>query len=424
MEQVVKSSPSHLILAQRKALSTLLTIYESLGPLEFEFYANDKGKKLDHLLKEIEIIVDFRKEQTKNSEPLFEFAQSVISEFIKRTEDIVGDLPPHLSADLINLIKNKASNIICTDCESGPCNGSPFDDERVHTHGACIGSIHEMFQFAFNVAYQYYLNYSSFTKSKCPSIFLSTISYEKKPHNIPVDFNVTGKTVFQFDDTNEISEIQLHLWPEQYRFKCYLSTLYIFFHECICHAFQNLIHQHGTREAPESKDFYSEGWMDWISFSIMEKVLKGKGLKIEHHHNLPFSKSNIKLGKKFHEARIEYRNKPISKHAVRRALGAETAEKFYDFLVKENNLGVQHGWDVFLRISFDLNLFFYDYLQMQEFVNKLYSILPEPSPELIIPSKIEPFYKLKKIIDRYLTKKNINELFGDVLSLEMNVPSN
>jgi hypothetical protein len=138
----------------------------------------------------------------------------------------------------------------------------------------------------------------------------------------------------------------------------YYTLPYMFVHECLCHCFQR-----GSND-----DYiFAEGWMDWLSYKVLEDVVSGNSAAASHlRSNFP---SPGKLLSATVERRLRHEKQPsvrVGEAAARKVLElmenvTETRDKawhaFLELSLKLNSLNIQdRRRDKFARASYSLSV--------------------------------------------------------------------
>lgn len=181
----------------------------------------------------------------------------------------------------------------------------------------------------------------------------------------------------------------------------YCAVPYVLFHECICHAYQNLYP--GNRErGPIGEDGFLDGWMDWIAFKVLEQ---------EYSENSPQSS----IGAQFHAARIRL---DPQKPWAHRALGVRTAKKLlYSLSVLPGSY--ENAWQKFMEISCDLDVLVLSTYERILLIRAFEKYLPPEGFNTndgmgYTPHQAGP---LQDFLNDYLESKDIQTLVKNILSL-------
>src|SRR4051794_32566793 len=92
--------------------------------------------------------------------------------------------------------------------------------------------------------------------------------------------------------------------------------------------------------------------MDWIAYRLLLDTLGSTGNTVV----ADFPPSEVRdAAMRLHLARADYHHSTPSKHALERALGREVADRLL-YLFERLPESSSNAWELFVRLSFDLNL--------------------------------------------------------------------
>jgi hypothetical protein len=315
-----------------------------------------------------------------------------------------------LFSELKNALDLRGKAMSCTLCSKFPpnvCNGTDEDDQIVNAGAACLAPLEEMFDIAHAIARHYYRKYGTLMSGN-PEVVFGTENFSQskpdvRPHDLPVRFFVNGETKY-FDQPPEMhAKVVLKIPVRAFDTNTYLSTLYILFHECIVHAFRAIFPK-ASRSGTKDEDRFVEGWMDWISFEILSKVLNGDW-PILRRWNLSFLRARQDRALRFHVARIDPDSEFCSKFASSRATGRSAAIKVSNFFKS----ACSKPWEKFLQMSFDLNMMSdFDEGKRESFVTVLDFLEDFPEEHEIIAN----------LLTKYLQTNDLQALINSVVPLE------
>lgn len=423
--------PSHLSLWQRKVLSTRLMFLEAAQPAKLDFVriGPDAIAKFDMLRHELFTLADepFKNRRMHKTGPLDAFLQQVLTQFDQYVELRKA---PHedLVEPLAQNFRQKITSIACNYCTplSQVCNGinPERDAEIVAKGGHCIAPLLDHFRTALEVTKKYYQEFSPLfqrlPETHLPDILFSTKFSLEKPHSFPVPFGVGGSTVYEEDPSQPASHVHLHLQVEEFDWETYMAVPYVLFHECLSHAFYGVGPIDYPREEPEPDDMFTEGWMDWVAFRILEEVIERKGPAGEWTYALLFSDEQHSIGRRFHDSRYEHhstkRYNDSSAYSPDLLEYGRKAAKRLAYLLAQSFPGLNEDpWTAFLNISLDLNLYMKDQDIRKKFIECVYASMPEPPWRHgeLDPSALRRLRIAIQALKEYFTgNKNIQKLIN------------
>lgn len=408
----------HMLLPSRKVLAARLVQIEAALPLEEDgAHAQIPYRELDRKLVQFfeqESLKPKKDSRLKNNTVRLDES---LDYFVKRLSGSAkADLTDHpkLFNTLKRALKTEAGRMACDACSKlAPivCNGGKFDVRILNDGGACVKSLREMFEVAHTVARHYYTTYGSLPLGNAQVVF--DTKYENdKPHDFPIEIYVGGLTVFDDSPSQTLARVVLVIPAEHFDTAAYLSSLYVLFHECFAHVFQDITPKLPERDEvlPEDSDRFTEGWMDWVAYEVFEQVLKGAGLV--SLSSMRFIGSKLDHGIDFHRARVKTTGPQVSKDAGRRDVGREAARRVYE--VFKNRLEPD-PWRRFLQLSFDLNVMSdFNLYDREDFVTALRFL--EENDHQAEPSVRHNI--LAGEITKYLKHNDIREFIDSVLRLK------
>jgi hypothetical protein len=379
-----------------------MDIFESIYHIEFDLNFAFLKDKFGALKENLEAIIAQKDHKLdENRIPLYEIRNEILTEFIKAAKDVLKQYPNN--KELLKAISDKVTSFKCGEKPAiSACDGGYDDDDNIKECGSCIRPLFVMFDFVAEMTRANYFKFSSLYRKKEHSkdMVLSTFHDDKKPHQFYVNYNVSGFTEFHSGrEGKDISEIKLILCLKKFTPNSYLSILYVLFHECVCHAFENIIRFGERRLSFDTDHPFSEGWMDWVAFLMMKKMLG-------QHGSYKISKNHIEIAEKFHKSRVDYEYQPYKdsgqqyRNILYRAQGKQAAELMYDF-IKRCMTDENKCWEKFLNISFELNITQSTHIELEKFVEKLIYYLNLESIEHPITevNKAKVRHEMRKYID-------------------------
>jgi hypothetical protein len=409
----------HIPLCQRKALAGRLAFFDSALPLRSSF--RPKGiARYKFLEKALLQLTDIPLHLgSSNTESMQVFLSVLADRFYIQARPLIEkgvDLDQITS--ILDDFRSTALGVNCDNCvkaqgQSKICDGSVADDEIV-PKGLCVRPLVDLFETVLEVTRCYYSEKStSFRHLKGLSVEMSTGFINSKPHDCPIDCFIGGKTTYQDHGGAMLSDVHLLINIERFDEESYLAVAYVLFHEIVCHAFQDtlpLSESPHPRTPSEPDDAFSEGWMDWIAFKILEEVLGEKGPAQHFARKFRFANDARDVSNAFHLARVNDRQPNASKHAVERALGKAVAERVL-YLFGRLPESATDPWKFFLRLSFDLSMLPRFKEVSQRFVSLLEFSLPEAG-RVETPNKTN---KVPEYFRKYLLSNDLGELIQAIV---------
>ncbi len=406
--------PSHLDLAQRKALCARLIALRATRPKELAFLRAG----VEDEFREIELRVLNRSAKGLTDSPNTERLDS----FVRRTvQDLRTELQPYLKyrqsqvfVDWIEEVENNAKEVDCLRCSPPPgviCDGSDADHVIVNSGGRCIQGVRQVFDDALRNTVRFYQRFSTlYGGSRLPEVQLSTCYYQDKPHPFPIQYYVSGATRYHDSNSELLSEVRFNVFPKNFDWDSYLASYYVFLHECVCHVFQG-IHTTGLRDVTEPSDPFAEGWMDWISFTMLQDLFAARsGVP-----STPFSEDlgQQRVAFNFHDTRLDFRRSDRSEYSANWATGKEAAQQLLSLFARLRERGMPSSRTLLLRFSFDFNLSAYPSKQRELFVWHVNRYFPARG-SIVAPTL---WSHLVGISRNYMKTFDINDLVTAVLNL-------
>lgn len=415
----IKTMPhvSHLPLSKRKVLCSYMTVFESIYGIELalaKYEKRDENKFLN-LHQDLRAIVNRAKNCIDDDgKPLQKVVQHIINNFIEDSKVLLEKFPGELKTWIDDLYE-KVQQLSCRQ-SSQICDGGYFDDEIISNCGHCLRQLLKIFEFTKRVTIEQYTQHSSLLKiGPLRKLVLSTDHMNMKPHQFAVGFNINGRTSLDRRDPDEISVIQLIFWPENFTPYCYTALPYVLFHECICHAFQNILTSDGKRIGSSNFHMFAEGWMDWVAFSIMRKMAKHRSCT---RGEIAISHLHVEVAKRFHESRVDYTqyrlDNELRRESIYRAYGKNAAEwtcKFIEQSMKDKD----EAWKKFLQLSYELNITSLGANELERFVTIIRDALEEPVHGVRPPSHFIKTAKVKQKLLNYIQDNDVKALFYSVI---------
>jgi hypothetical protein len=405
-------------LEKRKALCSLLLYFSVYKSYEDEIKEDVSEYAFKSIRDDIYYCLISEFDEPNYSQPI----DSFLSDLIDTVENLVSQkFPKVVNSDLFKRffkdLRSNSSLYHCNSCEK-KCSGDIFRDSKIVANsGECITNIKSAFNQAYSIADKYYTEYSTINTQK-PDVILSTITDSQKPIDSHPDISVTGTTRFLKYQEKSTSRIRYVVFLNGFNWRSHLATTYIFFHECFCHAFQNLYPNQNDRKTPDPHDLFSEGWMDYIAFSVMKREL---GANNFGSYALPVDPILL-IGENVHHYRVGYGLGEKSIFYKSRRAGYEAAIRLYLFL---------HYFDMtqdeidrlFYQLSFDLNIYSFPFSEIEEFVIKLLAFLPRIrtgrkfQQALANSAKFTRTNPLTPLISQYSQDNDLKSLLEQVVAL-------
>ncbi|MGB9181584.1 MAG: hypothetical protein WCB68_20310 [Pyrinomonadaceae bacterium] len=404
---------THIGSLKRKELCGRLFYYDTVQPYKEIFTEDGAGPALDALRQALFVFIADEMNNPTNGNSSVSFLSNLISRFSRSAEPGL-EKHPKLLETVTTAVQERGKEISCANCSSAilVANG----EEIVGDKGCCMSSLRQMFEIAYEVAKIYYSKFTTHPLNSLPEVVFSTKHSRDMSdlHDLPIRYAITGSTEYCSLGEQYWSAVNLKMCIEDFDFDSYMAVPYILFHECIAHAFHGIVPSPHARKPSEPEDGFAEGWMDYVAFKIMEEVMYGKGpakhlnSKVKftdaHHHrsyNLYFSRVDLD---------IQHPYKP-SKYAIHRKSGHNAASKVHRVLERLPE-SYKYTWDLFLQMSFDLNMLqSFEPIQRQQFVALLNNLAKPGGLDTPRHCEIVP------IIRKYIKTQDIDTFIKEVLGL-------
>jgi hypothetical protein len=421
-------APSHLTLAQRKAVAPRLHFFEAnqKGKTPFDFEKAKLLREYQHLWLTLNYHVGSafsdppQPSDSPDKMPLDDFLHSVQAQFSSSLGSLL-QTGNQLTQALASEVASRLASLSCATCAGGSliCDGRD-DDPIVANGGHCISPLKTIFTWAIDVARVYYRQYSPlFRRVQLPSTYLSTghSRFERS------EYFVSG-TTFYHDRSGgpRVSEIKLLLSANELDFGSYLAVPYVFFHEVVCHAFSYIALKDLRRQVPEPDDSFTEGWMDFLCLQILTEFLNGKGPAAPLLNHVFFSWDYIEHANTMHTKKCtpDFRDitHPLrdSHVRVRTAVGNRAARKVLYFLQRLSPSD-EIARKEFFELSLGLNLHYFSGRGISYFAQQLDSLLDEPG----IPPSPDQLELAARLFSNYLKHKDIRELYDSVIHIDIHL---
>lgn len=415
---IAHNGTPHIPLAGRKAFYGRLVYLEARRPEALAI----KDAGAEPLLKSFTEAVYSLTEQeivdSNNAVPLDTYLQQLANNLTTHAQTLPSNHAP-LFSPILETVQARLGGICCRECtrEVNVCDGGTRDDGFVSQPGHCVMPLYDTFKEALAATIEYYSRYGTLVpKESLPEIIFSTGFCHDKPHDDPIDSNVGGKTTY-LNNGRDVSQIQLTICVKKFNWKTYVAVPYILFHECICHAFQDIVPAQPKRLGSEPRDRFAEGWMDFVAYEIMKEFIEGKkdvvGADLKQLRT-----EQVDVGKQFHDVRVDHELIDKSRYAIRRAFGKETANRvLYLFeRLPKGSFSESHftAWEAFLRLSFDLNMLRMERFERERLIGLLYKNLTGRD-KLDTLARLEP---LPELMRKYLQDNDIRALVDAIFELD------
>jgi hypothetical protein len=421
-------SPEHLPLPLRKVPCALFRIFEAMEPLEEQ--ATDA-----------KCLVPFQRFRTELQRAATELGKKSpqthrLDFFVHEVADAVPDvlrrftlidpartaLPP-IAAQIREALKA----VNCEACAGVDrvCRGSKLvDDDVVAARGACLEPFNRIFEFARTATLQCYEQYSSVAAQhlRAVEVYLSTDVLKKEP-NLVLCRRINGATTYHDEGTQQASEVGLHFDRSTLDTWSVRTIPYLFFHELVCHAWQGIVSRNqpvarSLSDTTSPDDYFAEGWMDHVAIRILELAQRGT---FETHPALKFAPcpqlrlQHVAQGRDVSGERGDadsYYFRQAEEdldddESLRRAAiyhGQRAASWFEQQLDRQDLSG--EGVDLFLKLSFDLNVEARIADQRLGFVLKMYEQLQGGR---------EPEQHVADAIHNYISHRNLWTFINSIL---------
>lgn len=413
--------PSHLTLAQRKALSPRLHFFEATQGQQtlLNFLNAGDGPDFVQLWDSVSYLSKRgfsdppSSADSPDNVPLDQFLQKLDQDLSVTLVPLFGAKQNSLAIHLAQGLSKGLRSVSCSTCTGGKavCDGTD-DDPIVANGGVCILPLKITFALALEVTTTYYRHYSSlFRRLRPPTAYLST-AHDRFPAECTS--RIGGVTFYHDHSGQRVSEVKLTLSVSDLDLETYLSIPYVLFHEAVCHVFAFLALKTSKRQEAEPENAFAEGWMDFLSMQIITEFLAGDGPAAPLLKNVRFPRDFHTYAQMLHTARSRVTPailvKAHSKGEAAVALGVNTAVKVHTFLRRllSNPSAVDQA---FFELSLSLNLHAFPAKGLEFFVTRLNGMLEEPG------FPVPPAYTetAASLFSNYLKHKNIMRFFEEVM---------
>jgi hypothetical protein len=217
----------------------------------------------------------------------------------------------------------------------------------------CVKPFLMNYRLVLDEVMAWYTRYSvDFANLRLPEVLLSIRQYQR-PTTLHICRNIGGTTKYEDKGEHLVSKIELHLNVPEFDSESYFAVPYVIFHELICHAFNGVRSSYLPRQETPETDRFAEGWMDYVAYRVFNEVMEGNGLT--NHVIEDYASEYAMQGASLHRVRQEYDRTPQVENSMRAnfMIGAHAAQFFLRTL---RSMFPEEAEELFLRISFDLNL--------------------------------------------------------------------
>jgi hypothetical protein len=413
------SVPHHIPLQNRKALAARLEFLDAVCP-HWRAGALEAGGPLVPFEVELVNITNRATNITggsPNSVALDVFVAGAFRELDHRAIHHVAAGEARNVREVLHTARGRAELLSCEKCASGAtvCTGLTRDDVLVANGGHCIRPIKDMFTVAAHTADRYYrgcsARFAGLNPSDIPTVVLATKHWLGTPHNLPLRVQVSGATEFKGGVPNLESHVGLNICIENFDWESYCAILYVLFHECVSHAYQNLTTSPARRAPLDPDDPFGEGWMDWLALRLLQMEITESAKRYPHAAEIS------RVANLFHNARVgsgqflnpESWGRPREKTQAWCAQGKQAAEKV-ETLLKRLSAKPQ---DDFFSLSFDFNVSSVSTADRKRFVTAINDNLPGPAE-----SDRHHHLKAMRYFRNWIKDRDIDKLISAILSLK------
>lgn len=265
---------------------------------------------------------------------------------------------PELLADLRSVLQEKILGISCANCHSS--SSELPEEEEVGTTGCCMASLRQMFNTASETSTKYYSEFTSVRPCNLPAVIFCTqhVRDSSHLHELSVAYAITGSTEMCVQSQQYWSEVRLKMCVPEFDFDSYMAVPYVLLHECIIHTFQDILPSCEKRDASEPDDGFMEGWMDYVTFKIMQEIIAGRGPVGHFGRSGVINEEHGARASSLHSSRINLEATPScksSQYACYRRAGTDVADKVLHVLERLPKSRYD-PWRAFLQMSLNLNL--------------------------------------------------------------------
>lgn len=408
---------SHIPLQFRKALRGRLAFYTASDGARLLFSRAGIDKVFDQIEKDVVSFTNLATNAihgSQNDQRLDHFLSNLSRQIERGALAHEGQSYWDSVDRLVRAFDAETRTTACDRCSpTRVCDGSELDHDTVTVAGDCISPLKAAFDIAAEAARRYFLQYSSLIgEATLPKIVFSTAHTIAKPHDCPNNYFVSGSTSYLDHPGAATSRVTLFVCVNRFDQASLEAIPYVLFHECVCHAFQESVHDGDGRKNSEPGDVFAEGWMDWVAVEILRETALGKGPAAELGGELKTPDSVVTAGSLFHSSRCAYGQPDSSEHASVYAFGKSCAQKVLRLF--QRLLGSQEeAWTRFLGISFDLNLLSLRPAERDAFLTRIYTSLPAPG-QIDRPNQ---FAEVPPLFRRYLEDRDVRALVKGVTEL-------
>jgi hypothetical protein len=342
--------PKHIGLAGRKALLAKLIAFETL-----ERHAPGSGRPGPTRIVDEMIDVGNRAiDDQDHADPLDEWLRQAVTTAGTVTVSVLKRELEAPAQTMLGELAIKAAAVSCAECSPRRiCNGSDRDDAIVAGGGWCMRHVRDIFATADAVAQAYYRHYVSGFATP-PRLVLSTSEAASKPHDIPAPIYLSGVTGYADTSRGPISTVEFQIALKSLDWQSWLTALYVFLHELVCHAYAGTAPPHRGRKGLYTYDPFAEGWMDRICYMILQDIGDGASPAFPAAQELPFRAAQRDAGQLFHLQRAQPQ-RDHGKKAPSVAHSIRAAELAFSALQRAIEPAAQ-AHEAMYRVSLGLNL--------------------------------------------------------------------
>jgi hypothetical protein len=316
---------THLDLQRRKQLAVRLATARWLDGLALPDCTEDAAREHASLIHWLFGVIDGpgRDDAVHLDAFLHDVCKELAHRSYKGNGPAINELQRR-SAEVCKLLER----IRCEACAGSRaricCGEHMQDDEVVRAGGECLAEIKEATRWVENRVRALYAVHSN--QSELPPIRLDTDhAHSKKRAGVFDRFHINGWTEYW----PEITVVGLDIKDDAFVRAILFQMLYVLAHELVCHAFQALRAE--QRCQADEKCSWSEGWMDRLSFRLVESWL-GE----DPPANLPdwilnSRREALNACRELHEARYAEPGDTLDpRYRQRRQAGREACDALHD----------------------------------------------------------------------------------------------
>jgi hypothetical protein len=399
-----------LALNLRKVLASRCVMWRALARQKLDVY-NANGETTWKALEQNLLEITAKGFLSPSVIPLDHFLRDTI---LPECTNLSYWYGPHQTVLMPSLeeIQGEIGRIACPKCSQIPghiCCDGEFDTDIAAGGGQCGSILENMFKSVVENAQAVYKTYASnFPSDVIPMIELELKNQNGKPHQFPNNpYWISAVTRYDDNESNFVSKIIVHLSIEHFNIETYLSCLYVFMHECICHAFQGLAAT-GLRTTTEPDDRFAEGWMDFLTLMLLNGSTQ---------HGISGAKSffvadfeQARVGESYHKSRLDYEHPDRAKQSIRWMHGKQTAQKLLHQLAHLPETA-HSPEEAFLRLSFNLNLHPYGSNEREILLAQINKYLPLPGSNP--PKRHKDFFP---IIRKYIKDNDLTDFCQAIMN--------